>query len=155
PVRRMLKLETKEDLNGLYTGDVKESLHLEYKASDAIDKRDDAKKIEMARDVSAFANADGGQIIYGMTEEDHHPKGLDQGLNPQTYPEIGFDQVLQQHISPKLTGHRVRHVPLSKNAVAVVIDIEATKGDPHQASDNKYYRRHNFNKLAMEHYEIR
>jgi len=77
-------------------------------------------------------NADGGQIIYGMTEEDHHPKGLDQGLNPQTYPEIWFDQVLQQHISPKLTGHRVRHVPLSKNAVAVVIDIEATKGDPHQ-----------------------
>jgi Putative DNA-binding domain len=151
----MLKLETKEDLNGLYTGDVKESLHLEYKASDAIDKRDDTKKIEMARDVSAFANADGGQIIYGMTEEDHHPKGLDQGLNPQTYPEIWFDQVLQQHISPKLTGHRVRHVPLSNNAVAVVIDIEATKGDPHQVSDNKYYRRHNFNRLAMEHYEIR
>jgi predicted HTH transcriptional regulator len=109
----------------------------------------------MARDVSAFANADGGQIIYGMTEDDHHPAGLDQGLDPRTYPEIWFDQVLQQHISPKLTDHRVHHVPLSKNAVAVVIDIQATKGDPHQASDGRYYRRHNFNRLPMEHYEIR
>ena len=27
----------------------------------------------MARDVSAFANADGGQIIYGMMEQDHEP----------------------------------------------------------------------------------
>jgi hypothetical protein len=36
---------------------------LEYKASPAIDKGDDAKKLEMARDVAAFANADGGQIV--------------------------------------------------------------------------------------------
>ena len=39
--------------------------------------------------------------------------------------------------------------------VAVVIDIPATKSDPHQVSDGKYYRRHNFNKLTMEYYEVR
>jgi hypothetical protein len=39
--------------------------------------------------------------------------------------------------------------------VAVVIDIPATTGDPHQASDRRYYRRHNFNRLRMEHYEVR
>ncbi len=37
----------------LHTTNVKESLTLEYKASPAIDKKEDAKKIEMARDVSA------------------------------------------------------------------------------------------------------
>jgi hypothetical protein len=55
----MLKLETKADLKALHTGNVKESVQLEYKSSPAIDKTDGQKKLEMARDVSAFANADG------------------------------------------------------------------------------------------------
>jgi len=90
----MLKLEAKSDLEVLHTDNIKEGLHLEYKASPAIDKKDDARKIEMARDVSAFANADGGQIIYGMTEVDHEPAGLDSGVDPKLYPEIWFEQWL-------------------------------------------------------------
>lgn len=39
--------------------------------------------------------------------------------------------------------------------VAVVVDVPATKGDPHQVSDGRYYRRHNYNRLIMEHYEVR
>ena len=151
----MLKLETKADLEALHTGNVKESLQLEYKSSPAVDKKDNNKKVEMARDVSAFANADGGQIVYGMTEEDHEPAGLDQGIDPRVYPEIWFEQVLQQHITPNLSGLRIHHVPLQNGNVAVVITIPAGTGDPHQTSDNRYYRRHNFNRLAMEHYEVR
>ena len=151
----MLKLERQEHLEALHTGMVKESIHLEYKSSPAIDKKDDLKKIEMARDVSAFANADGGQIVYGMTEKDHEPTGLDEGVDSKVYPEIWFEQVLQQHITPAIQGLRVLHVPLTKPNVAVVIDIPATTGDPHQTSDGRYYRRHNFNRLVMEHYEVR
>ena len=151
----MLTLNTKAQLDALHAGNVKESLTLEYKASPAIDKRDDTKKIEMARDVAAFANAEGGQIVYGMTEQDHAPAGLDEGFDPRAYPEIWFEQVLQQHITPTISGLRPRHVLLENGNVAVVIDIPPTKGDPHQVSDGKYYRRHNFNRLFMEHYEVR
>jgi len=151
----MRTLEKKSQLEELHTGNSKESLTLEYKASGAIDKKDDNKKIEMARDVSAFANADGGQIVYGMREQDHEPAGLDDGVDGNTYSELWFEQVLQQHITPAISGLRIRHVVLKKPMVAVVIDIPASKADPHQASDGKYYRRHNFNRLAMEHYEIR
>jgi predicted HTH transcriptional regulator len=151
----MLKLVTKVDLDALYNGNIKESIYLEYKASLAIDKRDDNKKVEFARDVSAFANADGGQIIYGMTEKDHEPAGLDEGVDPKTYPEIWFEQVLQQHVTPTLSRIQVRHVPLANERVAVILDIPPTKGDPHQVSDGRYYRRHNYNRLIMEHYELR
>ena len=109
----------------------------------------------MARDVCAFANADGGQIVYGMIEHNHEPAGLDNGLTGSIYPEIWFEQVLQQHITPPIPGLRIRHVPLKKPMVAVVIDVPATKADPHQVSDGRYYRRHNFNRLFMEHYEVR
>jgi hypothetical protein len=151
----VLDLTTETELIALHSGVVKESLHLEYKASDAIDKRDDRKKLEIARDVSAFANADGGQIVYGMTEnKDHEPDGLDAGLDPHEYPEIWFDQVLQSNVTPLLSAVKPRHVPLSNGRVAVVLDIPASQGDPHQV-DGRYYRRHNFNRLQMEHYEVR
>jgi predicted HTH transcriptional regulator len=128
----MLILTTEAELTALHTGVVKESLHLEYKASEAIDKKSSERKLEMARDVSAFANADGGQIIYGMREKDHEPEGLDAGLDPREYPEIWFEQVLQQHVTPLMTAVKPRHVNLSNGRVAVVIDIPASDGDPHQ-----------------------
>jgi predicted HTH transcriptional regulator len=81
----MLTLEKKSQLEALQIANIKESLTLEYKASPAVDKRDDTKKLEMARDVCAFANADGGQIVYGMTEHDHEPAGLDDGTDEAQY----------------------------------------------------------------------
>ncbi|WP_187434732.1 AlbA family DNA-binding domain-containing protein [Bradyrhizobium cytisi] len=151
----MLTLNTEAELIALHTGIVKESLHIEYKASDSIDKRSEPRKLEMARDISAFANADGGQIIYGMKEnKDHEPDGLDAGLDPREYPEIWFEQVLQQHVTPLLTSVKPRHIPLSNGRIAVAIDIPPSNGDPHQV-DGRYYRRHNFNRLIMEHYEVR
>jgi hypothetical protein len=151
----MVTLNTEAELIALHTGIVKESLHLEYKASGSVDKKDNEKKREMARDISAFANADGGQIVYGMKEnKDHEPDGLDAGVDPREYPEIWFEQILQQHVTPLIPSVKPRHVPLSNGRVAVVIDIPATTGDPHQV-DGRYYRRHNFNRLIMEHYEVR
>jgi hypothetical protein len=151
----MLKLDTEAELAALHTGNVKESLYLEYKASDAVDKKDDKKKLEIARDVSAFANSMGGQIVYAMTEHEHEPTGLDQGIDPKTYPTLWFDQILQQHITPNLMGLDIKHVPLASGNVAVRISVPPGTGDPHQVSDGKYYRRHNFNRLAMDHYEIK
>jgi hypothetical protein len=127
----MLTLNTEAELIALHTGVVKESLHVEYKPSDAIDKKSDKLKLEMARDISAFANADGGQIIYGMKEnKDHEPDGLDAGVDPREYPEIWFEQILQQHVTPLLPAAKPRHVPLSNGRVAVVVDVLASDGDP-------------------------
>ncbi|MGH6710925.1 MAG: AlbA family DNA-binding domain-containing protein [Bradyrhizobium sp.] len=151
----MLKLDTEDELIALYIGNVKEGLYLEYKASEAVDKRDDKKKLEIARDVSAFANSMGGQIVYAMTEIDHEPAGLDEGIDPKTYTTIWFEQILQQHVTPNLVGLKIDHIPLASGKVAVRIDVPAGSGDPHQVSDGKYYRRHNFNRLAMDHYEIK
>jgi hypothetical protein len=151
----MMKLDTAAELIALHAGNVRESLYLEYKASGAVDKSDDKKKLEIARDVSAFANSAGGQIIYGMTEEDHEPAGLDGGLDPKIYPTLWFEQILQQHITPNLLGLAIDHIPLTNGNVAARITIPASTGDPHQVSDGKYYRRHNFNRLQMDHYEIK
>ena len=62
-----------------------------------------------------------------MTEnKDHEPAGLDNGFDPKVYPEIWFEQALQQHITPAIRGLKIRHVPLGEGFVAVVIGMLAS-----------------------------
>jgi hypothetical protein len=153
----MLKLEIRADLESLYSGQMKESLTLEYKSSGAVDKAQ-PKKDEMAKDALAFANAEGGQIVYGMREKNNLPDGLDAGIDPAQFPGIWFEQVIQQNVSPQIEGLRVREVPLEDGTgrVAVVVTIPAAQARaPHQAKDGRYYRRHNFGNQIMNDSEIR
>ena len=153
----MLKLETRAQLEALHSGLIKESLTLEYKSSGAVDKSQRIKE-ETAKDALAFANAAGGQIIYGMKEKDHLPEGLDGGIDPLQFPGIWFEQVIQQNVSPQIEGLRIHEVPLDAQAsrVAVVVTIPAAQSRaPHQAKDGRYYRRHNFRNQIMEDYEVR
>jgi predicted HTH transcriptional regulator len=74
----MLKISTKEDLQRLVDEEIQESLTLDYKASPSL-ARDDKSRDELCKDVSAFANSAGGQIIYGIVEKDRKPVKVDDG----------------------------------------------------------------------------
>jgi hypothetical protein len=153
----MLKLETRAELEALHTGQIQESLTLEYKASGAVDKTQ-SKKDEIAKDASAFANAAGGQIIYGMAEQNNLPAGLDTGLDAAQFPGIWFEQVIQQNVAPQIDGLHIQEVPLdpARTRIAVVVTIPAAQGRaPHQAKDGRYYRRHNFRNQIMNDSEVR
>jgi predicted HTH transcriptional regulator len=69
--KNRLKLETKSDLDRLIADDIQESLTLDYKDARALGKTDPQRN-ELCKDVSAFANSAGGQIIYGIQEKGHH-----------------------------------------------------------------------------------
>src|SRR5262249_7945933 len=69
---QMRELANKQDLQRLVDDDIQESLTLEYKAAAALSKDNDPRN-ELCKDVSAFANSAGGQIIYGIEERGHHP----------------------------------------------------------------------------------
>jgi hypothetical protein len=72
-----------------------------------------------------------------MTETDNDPAGLDEGLDPKTYPEIWFEQIVQQHVTPHIVGLKPHHVPLQSGRIAVVIDVPAPKGDTSGLKPNK------------------
>jgi hypothetical protein len=148
----MLKLETLDDLQLLHTNLVPESNTLEYKASPAVENTD-ARKLEMSKDISAMANAEGGQFVYGMTEANNLPAGLDDGIDPAPFNGLWFEQVLQ-NISPIIVGLKIRQVQLASGRVATVIDVPKSR-TVHQARDRRYYRRRNFRNDMMEDYEIR
>jgi len=147
----MLKLETRADLDALFTNQVPESATLEYKASPAIDQK---KRDEIVKDISAMANAEGGQIIYGMTEANHLPAGLDEGVDSIPFDGLWFEQVIQQNISPKIEGLKILLVPLGTGNNAVVVSVPQS-ATIHQAKVGVYYRRRNFRIDIMADYEIR
>lgn len=147
----MLKLEKAEDLDALFKNRIVESSTLEYKASAAVDQK---RKEEIAKDISALANAEGGQIIYGMTEQNHEPAGLDGGINPVPFDGLWFEQIIQQNISPKIDGLKILLVPLGNGNNAVVVNVPKSN-TVHQVKAGLYYRRRNFRNDIMADYEIR
>ena len=153
----MLNLKDKSDLDRLVVEDVQESLTLEYKSADALG-RSNQQRNELFKDVSAFANSAGGQIIYGIQENDHHPVRA-QDADAVNHAEVSrewIEQVIDSNIQPRITDLRIQPIDVAPGRVAYVITIpQATASAPHQASDNKYYYRQNFQSVPMEDYQVR
>ena len=79
-----------------------ESIHLDYKASDAVER---SKRSEITKDVSAFANSDGGVLVYGVGEKKAANKFFkDAGVDRKRFKAEWFDQILQRLIGPRIAG---------------------------------------------------
>jgi predicted HTH transcriptional regulator len=131
------------EIDQMIKDEVQESLHLDYKDSRAINKN---KKEDIAKDVSAFANSDGGLLIYGVSEKDHFPDAIDSGVDfvESKCTREWLEQVINSNISPKVDDIRIAAIPLSADRCLYAVSVPKSLRGPHQASDKKYYRRYNF-----------
>ncbi|WHO79670.1 AlbA family DNA-binding domain-containing protein [Rhizobium leguminosarum] len=148
----MLKIETAADLQSLIDQRIPESISLDYKSLDALAKSDGKRK-ELSKDVSAFANSAGGQIVYGIIEEHQIPLKLEPGVKRQEITPESIEQVLNTTIAPRIDGLKIQMIPLQGQNVAYVITIP--QATTHQARDNRYYKRFNFMSVPMEDHEVR
>jgi len=88
------------DLLSLIQNGIKESINLDYKECNALQKTD-GKKNELSKDVSAFANSAGGVLVYGIVENGHEPTGFDIGYDPTDITKEWIDQVITSNIQPR------------------------------------------------------
>lgn len=149
-----------KEIEELISSGIEENLNLEYKAADALGKSD-GKKAEISKDVSAFANSAGGILIYGIEEfNDGLKKHLPEKINPvdrKEFTKEWLEQVINSNISPKICGIIIHPITIGKienNKVVYVVEIPQSK-TAHQAKDKRYYRRFNFESVAMDDYEIK
>jgi len=139
---------------------VEENLHLDYKAAGALEKTD-KKRAEISKDVSAFANSDGGIIIYGIREfsekgKQHLPSHIDP-VDRRKISKEWLEQVINSNISPKVNNIIISPVPYGNSTdgkVLYVVEIPKSN-TAHQAKDKRYYKRYNFESTPMEDYEIK
>jgi hypothetical protein len=142
----------REDLELFVQQQVQESLHLDYKRSEALSK---GGQKEIPKDVSAFANSDGGMIIYGVEESGHLPVRIDEGIPNSVVTREWIEQTILSNISPRIEGIQIQQIPIDTSNSAYCINIPKSDRAPHQDRTNKrYYKRSNFSSVPMEDYEI-
>jgi len=150
---------TKQRLEQMIADGVEESLSLDYKGAGSLSKTDERRKAEVTKDVSSFANASGGVLIYGIAEfEDDQHKHLPERLDPikrQDITKEWLDQIVHT-IQPRIEGIIIHPVTISErdNTVCYVVEVPQSS-TAHMARDHRYHKRHNFTTAQMEDYEVR
>ena len=136
-----------------------EDRHLDYK--EKLDLSTDAQKKEFLADVTSFANAAGGVLIYGMKEKDKVAVELSGvALDQPDNEEAQLNSVIISGTDPRVPGFRVIVVPLSSNRHAVVIGIPSSWMGPHMVAfqskqNTRFYSRTSNGKYALDVTELR
>lgn len=146
---------TSADIQSLIDNSVEESIHLDFKAAAALDKSE-KKKDEIAKDVSSFANSDGGVIVYGILEKEHCADSL-SFVDGNIFTKEWLEQVLNSKINKRIVGIQIFPVRFDDkiSQTVYVVKIPCSDNVPHMSSDRRYYRRYNFVSVPMEEYEVR
>lgn len=146
--------KTVENIQKLIRTQVQESLNLDYKRSSSISNK---ARAEIAKDVSAFANSDGGLIIYGVEEKEHLPVRIDDGVEHETFNREWLENVITSNIAPRIEDIQISQIPLSDSHSIFAVKVPKSFRGPHQErlESKRYYRRFNFKSVPMEDYEVR
>jgi hypothetical protein len=138
---------------------IEENKHLEYKGAESFGTSDGKKK-EISKDISSFANSDGGIIIYGIREfDDQDKKHLPEKLDPidrLVYSKEWIENIITGNVSPRMDNFTIYPVEIDTGMNSVVYVIDIQKGlTAYQAKDNRYYKRYNFKAVPMDDWEVK
>ena len=122
---------SKETLEALIASAIPEGQTLDYKR--AINVETAKAKLEFCADVAAFANASGGEIIFGMDEDgDGKAKALKALADfAQDRTELQLRQILNAHVDPAIPGLVFEAVELSSGNPVLVLRIPRSWSRPH------------------------
>lgn len=152
-----MKFKSIADLQSLIDNEIEESTELEYKSSFAMENP--KWKEELAKDVSAMANANGGIIIYGIREkEGGNGHSVPSEVLPISYKDMSKDklsQLLSSNIRPIVENVEITVVPFDDNSGCFIVEIPQSSTAHQNKLTHLYYIRRNATVEVMEDYEIR
>ena len=130
---------TADDIQHLVDEGTPEKRTLEFKAE--LPGTKDSEKKEFLADVSSFANAAGGDLIYGVEAPDGRATAA-PGVTAQNVEAalLRLDQMIRSGISPRIVGFQIHAVPSLGNGPAIVIRISRSWQGPHIVSYQQHFR---------------
>mgnify|MGYP003803067597 FL=1 len=136
--------------------EVPESKVIDYKKR--LPGPSDLEKREFLRDVSSFANASGGHLVYGIAEENGVPVkicGL-ADIDPD-HEILRLESMVQTGIAPRIPGISMRSVPLEGGRSVIVVRIPKSWASPHMITkgSSRFYSRNSAGKYPLDVFEIR
>lgn len=139
------------------TNEVSEGRRLEFKR-DLPGRSDDEIK-EFLADVSAMANAHGGDIIIGVSDEDGVAEAI-PGLDSQQIEGaiLAIENRLRDNLEPRLSGVRIAWLGQDDERVVIVIRVPSSLSAPHRVTYKnwgRFFTRGNMGKSEMDTHELR
>ena len=157
PLNKPIDLLTEDDLQELKDNEVSEGKTIEYKLKLPNNTHED--KREFLADVSSFANASGGHILYGIKEESGIPVDI-CGLVIENVDEAKqrLENLLRDCIKPRIPGFSIRGIELSNSRVVIIIRIQRSWNQPHVVEFRghwRFYSRNSAGKYPLDVSEVR
>lgn len=145
------------DLESLVMTGEAESRLIEYKQ--LLPGTGDGDKKEFLADVSSFANAAGGDIVYGIREMTGAPVELvGLQLTNVDAEKLRLEEIIRTGIAPRVTGLSIKVVALEGSKVAIVVRIPHSFARPHMVTfkgGSRFYSRHSAGKYQLDVAELR
>lgn len=146
---------TIKDIQDLINNDINESKKIEYKRELNLEK--EKERAEFLYDLTAFANADGGDIIFGIEEDDGVPKQI-IGIEIDNRDKycLNIENVLREGVSPRL-NYSIRFFEIDINKYVIITRITKSYNAPHMVTikGQGFYKRNEGGKHKMDINEIR
>lgn len=147
------------DLQALIDNVVLEGKTIEYKQ--LLPGNSDSDKKEFLADVSSFANAEGGDLIYGIAENSSTKvptelKGLDIAVPDKEL--LRLENIIRDGLSPRLLFVKFKFLTLQNSKKALVIRVSQSWIKPHRVifgGHDKFYSRSSNGKYPLDVTELR
>jgi hypothetical protein len=155
-----LETITPERLSTLVRDQVGEGRTLEFKRQ--LPGKKDADIKEFLADVSAFANAGGGDLLYGVQERDGVAHEI-TGVAPEDTDTalLRLEDLIRSGLEPRVVGvrlHAVRFEALNLEGFVLIIRVPASFAAPHRVkfqNSGRFYTRNSRGKAEMDTHELR
>lgn len=152
----------KDTIERLITNAVPESTTLEYKEQLIVSN--DAQKKEFLADVSSFANASGGDLVFGISEArdaDGRPTNVPSaavGLAGVGEPDkVRLESMIMDGIDPRMSV-RMKLVPGFANGSVLVVRVARGWAGPHMVTFqniSRFYSRNSAGKFQLDVHQLR
>jgi predicted HTH transcriptional regulator len=148
---------TEDHLRSLIDDQVAELRLIEYKGE--LPGRSHEDKREFLADVCSFANAAGGDLVYGMIEDGGMPRELPGFETSNIDGEINqLENLIRDGIGPRIWGVRSLPLQLRSGKHALVLRVPRSFSRPHVVTRKghwRFYARSSAGKYPMDVGEVR
>lgn len=147
----------RNDIENLVANGVPESKTIEYK--EQLPGNSDGDKKEFLADVSSFANASGGDILYGVSEQSGIPTATNALGGIDNDEEIRrLEGIIQTSLAPRIVGLQIKAIDGFTNGSIILIRIPKSWNSPHMVTfkgSSRFFARNSAGKSQLDVDEIR
>lgn len=159
-INKSIEQITKDDLQALIDNEVIEHKTIEYKRE--LPGNSDKEKKEFLADVTSFANASGGDIVYGLIEDRRtgKPKSLD-GLSIENPDQevLRLEGIIRTGVQPRIPSVMCsKPIQIKDDKIALIIRVQKSWISPHRVTlggHDKFYSRSSNGKYSLDVGELR